>query len=94
MGGEVCTIFGALKKRIQNYEYTISYKSEYLERENKSQQIPRTSLKKADTNHTHHKIQKNKEIFVLNYYLTHVYSIQPTVAVIYWFYKLLKNMTL
>jgi len=50
--------------------------------------------KKADKNHTHHKIQKNKEIFVLIYCLTHVYNIQPTVAVMYWFYKLLKNLTM
>jgi hypothetical protein len=43
VGREVCTIFRVLKKRIQNYEYTISYKREYLEIEKKSQQITSTS---------------------------------------------------
>jgi hypothetical protein len=41
---------------------TVIYKSEYLEREKKSQQITRTSFKKADRKHTHHKIQKGIEI--------------------------------
>jgi len=40
-GLEVCTIFGALKKK----EYKINYKSEYLEKDKKSQQI--TSVKKS-----------------------------------------------
>jgi hypothetical protein len=71
---EVYTIFETLlKKRMQNYDYKIRYKSEYSFRMRK-EITTNYKFKRAFKYHKHHKIQKNDNIFLLINCLTQFYN--------------------
>jgi hypothetical protein len=71
---QVYTIFEALlKKRMQNYEYKIRYKSEYSFRMRK-EITTNYKFKRAFKYHKHHNIQKNNNIFLLINCLTQLYN--------------------
>ena len=71
---EVYTIFEALlKKRMQNYEYKIRYKSEYSFIMRK-EITTNYQFKRAFKYRKHHKIQKNNNIFLLTNCLTQLYN--------------------
>jgi len=63
------------RKKIQNFEYKIRYKEEYLFRMRK-EVTTNYKFKKVDKYHKHHKIQKNITlvIFPLIICLTHLYN--------------------
>jgi hypothetical protein len=71
---KVYTIFETLlKKRMQNYEYKIRYKSEYSFRMRK-EITTNYKFKRAFKYHKHHKIQKNDNIFLLINCMTQLYN--------------------
>jgi len=75
MGPKAYPIFGALFKKIQNYEYKFR-ESEYLFRMRNHNKL---QIKNTDVHHTHHKIQKNNIICLLINCLTYFYNtILPT----------------
>jgi len=82
---EVYTIFEALlKKRMQNYEYKIRYKSEYSFRMRK-EITTNYKFKTAFKYHKHHEIQKNNNIFSLINCLTQLHN---TLSYIFWLHTL------
>ena len=71
---QVYTVFEALlKKRMQNYEYKIRYKSEYSFRMRK-EITTNYKFKRAFKYHKHHNIQIYNNIFLLINCLTQLYN--------------------